>query len=85
MATSIQEFFPFSPEYSSWEDYNGNLILFFSEEPIGVYPESEWKQTIKDMVNLPVFLSYPIPDPELYDKWQDWANDFSQVLNGPSY
>lgn len=78
------EFFPFSPDYSSWEDYNGNLIIFFGEEPIGAHPETEWKLTARQMYGLPTFLKYPIPDPDVYDRWQDWANDFTQILNGPN-
>ena len=85
MVLPIQDFFPFSPEYSTWEDYNGNLVVFFASEPIGVNSEENWKNTVADMVNLPRFMNYPIPDPNTYENWQDWANNFSQVLNGPSY
>lgn len=85
MVQPIQDFFPFSPEYSTWEDYNGNLAIFFASEPIGINPEENWRATVADMVNLPIFMNYPIPDPNGYENWQDWANNFSQVLNGPSY
>jgi hypothetical protein len=81
---SIQEFFPFVPQYISWEDWNGNLIHFFSEEPIEYHKEKQWRQTAKSVANLPTFSVYPVPDPDNFQEWQDWALEFTQIINGPS-
>jgi hypothetical protein len=82
--TSIQRFFPFSPEYSTWESFNGALLMIYSEEPIPYMSEIDWKATADSMAQLPTFLAYPISDSEGYATWQDWANDFTQIVNGPS-
>lgn len=81
---SIQKFFPFTPDYMSWEDWNGNMVIYFEEESIPVNEELNWKKTVEGMSMLPTFESYPIPDPELFETWQNWANAFTAMLNGPS-
>jgi hypothetical protein len=81
---AIQEFFPYVPHHISWEDWNGALIHYFSEEPIEYHKEAQWKQTAKSVSNLATFSVYPVPDPDDYAQWQDWALEFTQIINGPS-
>lgn len=81
---SIQSFFPIVPEYMSWEDWNGNFMHYFSEEPIMYAPEEDWKLVAKDISELPTFENYPVPDPEAFENWQDWASALSFILNGPT-
>jgi hypothetical protein len=81
---AVTNFFPFSPEYMTWEDWNGNLVMFYGEESIPYWPEENWKQTAKDVCQLPTFLSYPVSDPETFENWQDWASDFTFIINGPT-
>ena len=81
---SIQQFFPFTPDYMSWDDWNGNMVIFFEEEAIPVNDEENWKKTVAGMTALPTFQAYPIPDPELFEDWRAWADEFTTVLNGPS-
>ena len=73
------------PEYSSWDDYNGNLVMFYGREPIGHVTEEDWKMVAAQVAQLPTFENYPVPNPEIYVKWQEWAKDFTQIINGPSY
>jgi hypothetical protein len=79
-----QTFFPVGTTNISWENWNGNLILYFGTEPIPYLPEDEWKITAKNVSQLPRFEVYPIPDPDLFETWQDWAQQFTLILNGPS-
>jgi hypothetical protein len=81
---SLQQFFPFLPADMSWEDWNGNLIMYFGEEPIPYSPEIDWKVTANNVAQLPTFASYPVPIPETYENWQDWALEFTLIINGPS-
>ena len=81
---SLQQFFPFSPTNMSWEDWNGNLIMYYGEEPIPYSPEIDWKVTASNVAQLPTFASYPVPIPETYENWQDWALEFTLIINGPS-
>lgn len=60
------------------------MVIFFEEEAIPVNDEPNWKKTAAGLSMLPTFLSYPIPDPELFDTWQEWADEFTTMLNGPS-
>ena len=81
---ALQDFFPFTPNYMSWEDWNGNLIMYFGAQPIPYASENDWKVTAKNVSQLPFFEAYPVPDPDLYQNWQDWANEFTLIINGPS-
>jgi hypothetical protein len=82
---SLQTFFPFIPEGSDWQTWNGNLIMFFSEEPIPyVEDDTQWRMVAKNVSQLPTFEVYPVPDPDLYQTWQPWASEFTQIINGPS-
>lgn len=81
---SVTQYFPFSPEYTTWEDWNGNLALYFGSEPIGIYPEENWQAAAAQIASLPTFAAYPISAPETFDDWQTWAANFTQILNGPS-
>ena len=79
-----QIFFPFNPEGMDWEHWNGNLIMYFGTEPIPYASEDDWKVTAKNVSQLPRFSVYPVSDPDLYENWQDWALEFTQIINGPS-
>jgi hypothetical protein len=79
-----QQFFPFSPDYSTWEDWNGNILHYFGEQPIPVLPEDRWQEVAKSIISTPFFGVYAIPDPLSYETWQEWAEQFTLVLNGPS-
>lgn len=82
---AFQTFFPFIPEGSDWPTWNGNLVMFFSEEPIPyTIDENDWKFVAKNVSQLPTFIVYPVPDPDLYANWQDWASEFTLIINGPS-
>jgi len=81
---SIQQFFPFLPEYSTWENWNGNLIMYYGEEPIPYVEEQDWKVTANNVAQLPTFSVYPVPLPDLYENWQDWAREFTLIINGPT-
>ena len=46
--------------------------------------EDNWKLVAKNISQLTTFESYPVPDPEAFDTWQEWASSLSFILNGPS-
>ena len=81
---ALQSFFPFTPNFMSWEDWNGNLVMFYGEEPIPALPEENWKQVANNVAQLATFLNYPVPDPQLYENWEDWALEFTEIINGPT-
>jgi hypothetical protein len=30
------------------------------------------------------FGTYPVPSPDTYTTWQEWAREFTTIINGPS-
>lgn len=81
---AFQRFFPFIPTNMSWEDWNGNLAMYYSEELIPYNTEENWLETARNVAQLPTFSVYPVSDPTLFKNWQDWALEFTQIINGPS-
>ena len=78
----FQSFFPFNPEYSSWENYNGNLIIYYAAEGIPYTDEENWRLTAKNVTQTAKFAGYIVPDPDLFQYWQDWAKEFTLIVNG---
>jgi len=85
MTQTIQKFFPFSSDYMSWEDWNGNVAVIYGELNIPFTDELNWKTTANLLASNTALSEYPIPNPETYENWQDWADQFTQSINGPSY
>lgn len=81
---STQPVFPFLPQYTTWEDWNGNLIMYYGQELIPYTTEDQWQSTAKSVSQSPTFSAYPVPDPDQYDHWEDWVNQFVLIINGPS-
>ena len=82
---TIQKFFPFSSDYMSWDDWNGNVAIIYGELNVPFTTEENWKITAQLLSSNTALSEYPIPSPESYENWQDWADQFTQSINGQSY
>ena len=76
--------FPFLPDYMTWEEWNGNFVIYYGEEPVSISPEEEWQTTAMQIMNLPTFSAYPVAGPDTHLNWQDWAQELALTINGPS-
>lgn len=72
----------FLPDYSSWEDWNGNLLHYFSEQQFPFLPEDQWREVAQSVTVNPVFDKYAIPNPETVETWQEWASGLITAING---
>lgn len=81
----FQQFFPVLPDYMTWEDWNGNLLIYYGQRNIEVDSELDWRAGAYNIVQSPIFGRYPVPDPSTFETWQDWAREFTEIINGPSY
>ena len=84
-ARSQQPFFPCLPDLMSWEDWNGNLAIYYGQQNIMFSSEENWKEAATNMMKMESFGAYPLPNPEPYDSWQDWAKEFTLSINGRTY
>lgn len=82
---SLQKHFPFVPDYMSWDDWNGNLAIYYGAENIVFSTEEDWKTTAAATAGMVAFSQFPVPNPEEFENWQDWAREFTLIVNGPSY
>lgn len=78
----FQTVFPFNPINSDWQTFNGNLIMYYGQNPIPITSEDDWTITAKNIAQTPSFMQYNIPGPEIFDSWQDWASQFIILING---
>lgn len=72
----------FLPDYSKWDDWNGNLILYFAEQQFPVLPEAEWKTVANAVTVNPVFDKFAVPSPTIYEDWREWARELTAAVNG---
>lgn len=79
---SFQQFFPFTPNDMSWEDWNGNFIIYYGQEPIAYHPEEEWRIVAAQIASLPSFAARLIPEPNSFENWKDWALEVTTIING---
>ena len=81
---NFQQFFPCLPDYMDWEAWNGNLAIYYGQKNIKFADEENWKEGAYDILKSQTFNTYPVPLPDTYETWQEWANEFTTVINGPS-
>lgn len=81
MATITQSI-PFLTDDMTWENWNGNMIHFFGEEPLPYLSEPNWKDFANSMGALPTFSVFAIPGPDTFATWQDWAKVVISSVNG---
>lgn len=79
----FQRVFPFVSQHTDWQTFNGNLIMYYGQEPLPITDELDWHITAKNLIQTPTFSSYGIPDPDKFETWQDWADQFVLLINGP--
>ena len=80
----FQQFFPCIPDYMSWEDWNGNLAIYYGQKNIMFTGEEHWQEGAMNIVNSETFGNYAIPNPATFNTWQEWALEFTQLINGPN-
>jgi hypothetical protein len=80
-----QQFFPFSPELSTWEDWNGNFIIYYGQLNVPSTTEENWKDMANVIAGSTTFSAFPIPSPDNYTTWQDWANEVTLSINGKNH
>ena len=82
---ATQPFFPYVPDYMTWEDWTGNMIIHYGQQNIMLSSEDNWQEGAQNMARIETFGAYPVPSPERFENWQDWAREFTLIINGRSY
>ena len=68
----------------TWDDFSGNLAIYYGREHIMFAPEDNWKAGADNIASMSTFAAFPVPTPDRYETWQEWAKDFTEIINGPS-
>jgi hypothetical protein len=72
----------FLPAYSTWDEWNGNLLHYFGEQQFPCLPEIRWQEVARAVTVNPVFDKYAVAAPETFQRWQDWAIALTAAING---
>lgn len=48
-------------------------------------PEINWRDAAQHIAQSETFGAYPVPSPDVFENWQDWAQNFTEVINGSSH
>jgi hypothetical protein len=83
VARIIQDI-PFLAEDTTWDNWNGNMLHYFGEEPLPYVPEENWEQFANLMIGLSTFSVYALPSPQNFTNWQDWVGSVILAINGPT-
>jgi len=85
MTNKIVQSFPFATAYMDFEEWTGNFIQWYGQEGVGQGTETEWQEIARQIVAVPSFAAYGLQSPEAYGTWQEWAEDLSLAINGPTH
>jgi hypothetical protein len=72
----------FLPDYSTWDEWNGNLVHYYAEQGFPVLPEDQWMDVARAVCYNAVFDRYSVPSPETFTSWQNWARALTESVNG---
>lgn len=75
----------FLPDFSSWDDWNGNLLHYFGAQQFPYLPENQWRDVAFAVSLNPVFDTFGVPLPDSFQDWKDWARAFTTSVNGSPY
>ena len=53
MPRKINQSFPVSPDNITWDDYVGELQVYYSEEPFMIESEANWRETADSLAATP--------------------------------
>ena len=85
MPKKINQSFPVSPDYITWDDYVGELQVYYSEEPFVIESEANWRETTDSLASTPTFSAYALPSGDSFATWQEWGRNFTAVVNGKTH
>lgn len=80
----INQDIPFLAEDTTWDNWNGNMLHYFGEEPLPYVSEENWPQFASSMISLSTFSSYALPSADSFDDWRDWVEAIILAINGPT-
>ncbi len=72
----------FLPDFSTWEEWNGQLLHYYGEQQFPFLPEEQWREVANSVTVNAVFDAYAIPSPDSFINWQDWARALTVSVNG---
>jgi hypothetical protein len=48
--SNFQGFFPCVPDYMTWDDWNGNLAIYYGQKNIKFANEENWREGAYDII-----------------------------------
>lgn len=72
----------YDPRFQTWDNWSSLMVEAYAAQnlQIGV-EEQNWKDFAVGMMAIDVFQNEALPNPYLFENWQDWA---AEVVNAVS-
>ena len=75
----------YDPRYHTWNSWTSLMCEAYAAQQLSQNtPEEEWKQWAASLKAIDVFTNEGIPDPYIYENWQDWASALVGAVNQPT-
>jgi len=72
----------YDPRYQTWNSWSSLMCEAYAAQQLSINtPEEEWKQWGAGLKAIDVFVNEGIPDPYIYENWQDWASALVGAVN----
>jgi hypothetical protein len=71
----------YDPRYHTWNGWASLICEQYAAQSLGLPPEEKYWRVWADAVKgIDLFARNGIPSPDIYEHWQDWAAQFSSIM-----
>jgi hypothetical protein len=70
------------PKYHTWESWKDLMVEAYAGQQLDISTsEDEWKKWAEGLIAIDIFSNEAIPNPNIYENWQDWVESVVNVIN----
>jgi hypothetical protein len=72
----------YDPRFHTFDSWASLMVEAYAAQQLQIpTPDLEWKSWAAGLLAIDVFVNEGIPDPYLFDEWQDWASAVVGAVN----
>lgn len=72
----------YDPRFQTWDNWSSLMVEAYAAQNLQIsVPEEEWKNWAVGLKAIDIFMNESIPEPYLYENWQDWAQALVNAVN----
>ncbi len=72
----------YDPRYHTFDSWACLMVELYAAQQLQIpTPDLDWKSWAAGLLAIDVFVNEGIPEPYLFDDWQDWATALVNAVN----